>query len=159
MFAKLIPVMAGQRGIAAAAALLLAALPLAGQAQTAADGAAAAAKDLYLKISARDSSVLRYVPAGGFSEINSGSDRHQLDARAFEKLFASPLKIDLHAEGVQAELLGGAALVTGTRVGSLTPPGQAPKEARHAFSMLWTQSNGQWQLQHVHLSAPVTAAP
>lgn len=157
MLPRLHAVTARQRSIAGAAALLLAALPLAGHAQATAEAAATAAKDLYLKISARDTSVLRYVPAAGFSEINSGSDRHQLDARAFEKLFASPLKIALHAEGVQAETFGNAALVTGTRVGSLTPPGQAPKEARHAFSMLWTLNNGQWQLQHVHLSAPVAA--
>lgn len=117
-----------------------------------ADGAAAAAQDLYQRISARDASVLRYVPAEGFSEITNGSALHQLDAAAFKALFASTMQIDLHAEGVRAAALGDAVLVTGTRVGAVTPPGQAPTPSRQAFSMVWTQAAGQWQLRHVHLS-------
>lgn len=141
-----------------AAAFLLATLNSFAMSQDAvptstADGAAAAAQDLYARISARDKQVLRYIPEGGFSEFNSGSELHQLDARAFEKLFASPLAIDLHAEGVRAERFGDVALVTGTRVGSLTPPGETPKSIRHAFSMVWTLSERQWRLRHVHLSA------
>lgn len=112
-----------------------------------------AVKELYARLSARDIGVLRYVPPTGFSEITNGSEPHQLDAGAFEKLFASPLKIDLHAEDVRAISFGNMVLVTGVRVGSITPPGSRPTEARHAFSMLWTIFDGQWQLRHVHLSS------
>jgi hypothetical protein len=47
--------------------------------------------------------------------------------------------------------------VTGTRIGSITPPGQAPTEARYAFSILWKFEDGRWQLGHVHLSSKVAA--
>ena len=112
-----------------------------------------AVKDFYARLSARDARVLRYVPPTGFSEITNGSGLHQLDASAFEKLFASPLKIDLRAEDVHATSFGNVALVTGVRIGAITPPGGTPKEARLAFSMLWTMLDGQWQLRHVHLSS------
>ena len=121
--------------------------------------AAAAAQDLYQRISARDVAVLRYVPAEGFIEIANGSAPHTLDAAAFKALFASPLQIDLHAEDVRATAFGDAVLVTGFRVGAVTPAGHGPAPARQAFSMLWTQAAGQWQLRYVHLStAPAEAA-
>jgi len=140
-----------------AVVVLGATVPAVGQPPIDPGEAVGATRDLYAKISARELSVLRYVPAGGFSEITDGSEPHRLDARAFETRFASPMKIDLRAEDLRPESLGSIVLVTGTRVGSITPPGQAPNEARHAFSILWKFDDGRWQIGHVHLSSKPAA--
>ena len=139
--------------LASTAFLAIAATPSWGQQRNDTETVTTAVKDLYARLSARDIGVLRYVPTTGFSEITNGSEPHQLDAGAFEKLFASPLKIDLRAEDVRGVSFGNVVLVTGVRVGSITPPGSTPTEARHAFSMLWTMFDGHWQLRHVHLSS------
>jgi hypothetical protein len=142
--------------LACAAIIATAITPTWAQSGPGTEDAVAATKDLYKRISTRDAKVLRYLPAEGFSEITNGSEPHQIDAAAFKKLFASPLQIDLHAENVRARSFSGLVLVTGVRVGSIAPAGSAPTASRSAFSMLWAQRAGQWQVHHVHLSsAPV----
>ena len=121
-----------------------------------ADDAAAATVDLFAKMSARDlAAVARYVPTAGFGEISPGaSSPHQLDTKAFEGLFASSMAIDLRASDVQARALDAhSAIVTGVRIGAITAPGATPVEGRVLFTTVWTQNAGQWQLQHIHLSA------
>lgn len=133
---------------------LAAAVPASAQPSLDPNEAVSATRDLYAKLSARDTAVLRYVPAAGFSEITDGSERHRIDRRAVENLFASPMKIELRADALQSESFGGiVVLVTGMRIGSITPPGQMAVEARHALSILWAFEDGRWQMRHVHLSS------
>lgn len=122
----------------------------------AADGdAAAASASLYAERSARDlTGVLRSIPAQGFTEISPDSNGvRRLDANAFESLFKSGLLIDLHMTGMQVQTLDDVAVVTGTRVGSITAPGTAPVEERQLATLVWSKAGSQWQLQHIHLSA------
>jgi hypothetical protein len=132
---------------------LAAAIPAPAQPLLDPEEAVGATRDLYAKLSARDLGVLRYVPAKGFSEVKDGSDPHRIDASTVEKLFASPMKIELRADNLQSELFGNVVLVTGMRVGSITPPGQTPMETHQALSVLWTFDDGRWQMRHVHLSS------
>lgn len=119
-----------------------------------------ATADLYARISAGDlAGVTRYLPAGGFTELQGdASAPHTLDAAAFAGLFKSGAHIELHATALQAQSFGDAAVVTGVRVGSLAPPGTQAVETRAPFTMVWTRGADGWQLRHVHLSAgvPVT---
>jgi ketosteroid isomerase-like protein len=119
-----------------------------------------ATADLYVRMSANDlSGVARYLPAGGFTELSPDAPApHRLDAAAFAGLFGSGVHIDLHAADLQQQTLGDAAIVTGVRIGSITPPGAKPVETAAPFTMIWAHSDGQWQLRHVHLSAPVPTA-
>lgn len=121
---------------------------------------AEATADLYSRISARDlGGVLRYVPAKGFTEVGVGaSEVHLLDRHAFEAFFKADLAIDLRAVDIAARIFGDTAIVTGIRVGSITPKGQHAHEDRALFTMVWVRSDDRWLLRHVHLSA-VQSAP
>ncbi len=119
-----------------------------------------ATADLYARISAGDlAGVTRYVPAGGFTELQGdASTPHTLDAAAFAGLFKSGAHIALRVSDVQSQSFGDAAVVTGVRVGSITPPGAPAVEMRAPFTMVWTRGADGWQLRHVHLSAAVPVA-
>ncbi len=149
----------------AALALMLALL--AGVAAVARAGAAPpadardATADLYARISANDlAGVARYVPPSGFTELQGdASTPHTLDAAAFAGLFKSGARIALRVNDVQSQAFGDTAVVTGVRVGSITPPGAQAVEMRAPFTMVWTHGADGWQLRHVHLSAAVPVAP
>ena len=119
-----------------------------------------ATADLYARISASDlAGVARYVPPGGFTELQGGaSSPHTLDAAAFAGLFKSGARIELRAAALQSQSFGDTAVVTGVRVGSITPPGAPAVDMRAPFTMVWTHGVEGWQLRHVHLSA-ATPAP
>ena len=103
--------------------------------------------------------VARYLPADGFTELGSGpATPHRLDAAAFAGLFKSGARIALRVTDVQVQAVGDAAVVTGVRVGSITPPGGTAVEMAAPVTMVWTQAGAQWQLRHVHLSTPVPVA-
>ncbi len=118
--------------------------------------AAAASASLYTDMSARNlPGVLRFIPAQGITEIGPDTNQvHRLYAKAFEDLFKSPLLIDLRMEGMQVQALGTVAVVTGTRIGSVTMPGIVPIEERQLATLVWLKVGDQWKLQHIHLSAP-----
>lgn len=119
-----------------------------------------ASADLYSRISARDlDGVLQYVPAEGFTEVGVGAgETHRLDRHAFETFFKSEPLINLQAVDLAAQEFGDTAIVTGMRVGSITPKGQPVKESRARLTMVWVRTDGRWMLRHVHLSA-VELAP
>ena len=118
-----------------------------------AEDAMAATADLYAQMDRRDlAAVGALVPATGFTELAADGELHRLDAKAFAALFASPLVIDLHATGLQAQAFGDVAIVTGTRTGAVAPPGAAPAAGANRFTMVWTKADGRWLLRHVHLS-------
>lgn len=114
-----------------------------------------ATADLYARLSANDlAGVTRYLPAGGFTEMQGdAASPHTLDAAAFAGLFKSGARIALHVSDVQSQSFGDAAVVTGVRMGSITPPGAPVVEMRAPFTMVWTHGADGWQLRHVHLSA------
>ena len=114
-----------------------------------------ATADLYARISARDlDGVLQYVPAEGFTEVGVGaSETHRLDGHAFEAFFKGEHSISLRAVDLAAQEFGDTTIVTGMRVGSITPKGQQVKENRALFTMVWVRADGRWLLRHVHLSA------
>ena len=143
-----------KRAALALALALAATLARAGAPADARDATA----DLYARISANDlAGVTRYVPPGGFTELQGdASSPHTLDAAAFAGLFASGAHIELRATALQSQSFGDTAVVTGVRVGSITPPGAPAVEMRAPFTMVWTRGADGWQLRHVHLSA---AAP
>ena len=118
--------------------------------------AGAATADLYARISARDlAGLTRYLPADGFTELGTGpATPHRLDAVAFAALFGSGAQLALRATDLRVQALGDTAVVTGVRIGSITPPGAQAVETAAPFTMVWTQAHGQWQLRHVHLSTP-----
>jgi ketosteroid isomerase-like protein len=113
-----------------------------------------ATADLYAKISARDlDGVSQYLPAEGFTEFAVGAGKTMRLARQnFAAFFKSDTAIDLHAEGLTAQEFGDTTIVTGMRVGSMTPKGQPLKEERAALTMVWIKTGGRWQVRHVHLS-------
>ena len=117
--------------------------------------ARAATADLYARMSAGDlPGVVRYVPAAGFTELDGdASTPHRIDAAAFAALFKSGARIALRVDGVQEQPLGDVVVVTGVRVGAITPPG-APLAADSTtpFTMVWQRDGDAWRLQHVHLS-------
>ena len=63
------------------------------------------------------------------------------------------LVIDPHMTEMQVQVLGNTAVVTGVRVGSITPPGAKPVEERQLATLVWSKAGGQRQLRHIHLSA------
>lgn len=98
--------------------------------------------------------VSRYIPAEGFSETIPETDKLlQIGIKAFEALFKSGKKIDLKVIEIQSQVFGDTAVVTGKRVGSITPPGVTAVEGQVAFSMIWSHSDGRWLVRHLHLSA------
>jgi ketosteroid isomerase-like protein len=120
-----------------------------------------ATADLYSRISARDlDGVLQYVPAEGFTEVGIGAgETHRLDRHAFEAFFKGEHTISLRAADLAAQELGDTIIVTGMRVGSITPKGQQAKENRALFTMVWARTDGRWLLRHVHLSAVDPGSP
>lgn len=121
-----------------------------------APAAATAAQDLFVQISAANlEGVSRYLRPEGFSEFApEWAGLKQLDAKAFEGLFKSGTKLDLRLIDLKTQDLGDTALVTGTRVGTITPPQGAAIDTHLAFTMVWTKVAGGWKPAHVHL-APV----
>lgn len=122
--------------------------------EVAAADIAAAAVDLYARMTARDlAGVLRYIPAAGFTEIGpSAPSVHILKPAAFEALFNSDAVIKLRAEDVNVQRLDSTAVVTGVRVSSVGPKDKPSTELRAPFTMVWTSDNGSWRLRHIHLS-------
>jgi len=116
---------------------------------------AEATVDLYTRMSARDlDGVLRLIPADGFTEVGMGEgEARRLDKQAFEGLFKTDLMINMRAVDVKVQDFGDTAIVTGTRVGSITPKGDQAKESRHLFTMVWVKTDDRWLLRHAHLSA------
>lgn len=114
-----------------------------------------ATADFYKKISARDlDGVSQYLPADGFTEFPvGGGSTIRLARQNFAAFFKSDTAIDLHADNLAAQDFGDTVIVTGLRVGSMTPKGQQVKEERSALTMVWVRSEGRWQVRHVHLSA------
>jgi ketosteroid isomerase-like protein len=113
-----------------------------------------ATADFYARISARDlDGVSQYLPAEGFTEFPvGGGTTIRLARQNFEGWFKSDPAIDLHAENLSAQEVGDTAIVTGLRVGSMTPKGQPVKVERAALTMVWVRTDGRWQVRHVHLS-------
>lgn len=120
-----------------------------------------ATADLYSRISARDlDGVLQYVPAEGFTEVGVGaSETHRLDRHTFEAFFKGEHTINLRTKDIAAQEFGDMTIVTGMRVGSITPKGQQVKENRAFFTMVWVRADGRWLLRHVHLSEVEPASP
>ena len=77
----------------------------------------------------------------------------QLARQNFAAFFKSDVAIRLHAENLTAQEYGDTTIVTGLRVGSITPKGQQVKEERSALTMVWVRTEGRWRVRHVHLSA------
>ena len=115
---------------------------------------AAATADFFAKITAKDlDAVARYLPAEGFTEtVPESKELLHLDAKAFDGLFKSGRQIDLRVADLTLQSFGDTALVTGTRLGGIGLPDQAPTAGRLAFTMLWTRAPSGWQLRHLHLS-------
>jgi len=139
--------------LAVAYAVAVAPLPASRAAE---DGdVAAASSRLFAAMSARNlQGVMDVIPAQGFTEVSPDSNEvRRLDAKAFEGLFKSGMAINLRMTGMQVQMLGDVAIVTGTRVGSITPPGNTSVEERQLATLVWSKPGGQWRLQHIHLSA------
>jgi ketosteroid isomerase-like protein len=115
----------------------------------------AATADFYSKISARDlDGVSRYLPADGFTEFGVGAgDTIRLARQNFAAFFNSDTGISLHAEHLSAQEFGDTTIVTGMRVGAITPKGQPIRQERAALTMVWIKTDGRWLVRHVHLSA------
>lgn len=119
-------------------------------------GPMAASAALFADMTARDlSGVLRLIPGDGFTEVGANSAKvHRLGAKAFESLFKSGIAISLRMTGMQEQTFGDTAVVTGTRVGGITPQGAVPAEDRQLATLVWSKVGNGWQLRHIHLSAP-----
>ena len=119
-------------------------------------GAAAASAALFMGMTARDlPDILRFIPTDGFTEISANSaEVHRLDAKAFEELFKSGMAINLRLTGMQEQVFGDMAVVTGTRVGGVAPGGAVPAEDQQLATLVWSRVGNGWQLRHIHLSAP-----
>lgn len=115
----------------------------------------AASLDLFSSISKRNlAGVSSYLAPEGFTEFLPESDKLlKLDANAFSALFKSGAQIDLRLVDVQVKTMGSAAIVTGTRLGSITKPGASVMDGKSFITMVWFSNDGKWQLQHIHLSA------
>lgn len=116
---------------------------------------AAAAMDLYARITARDlQGVVRYLPSEGFTEIAPDSTSpHTLTAAAVKGLFDSGLAIALSAENLRVQRFENVAVVTGVRAGGVGSKATASPAERDALTMIWTLGPEGWLLRHVHLSA------
>lgn len=131
-------------------------------AHAAATNPAAATADFYQQVGkANLSGVAAYVPADGFSELSAESaDLHQLGIKDFENVFKAGVKLDFSVSDIQVRELGSSAIVTGYRVGQITPPGGQPIASRQRITLVWGKNASGWQLYHVHLSnLPAAAAP
>ena len=146
----------------AALSIALAALALACAGARAAEPADArdATAGLYARMSANDlPGVSRYLPADGFTELSGTTAApHRLDVAAFAGLFKSGTQVSLRATDVQVQAFGETAVVTGLRVGTITPPGAQAVEMATPFTMVWTREGERWLLRHVHLSTPAPLA-
>ena len=112
----------------------------------------ASTADLYARMSAGDlAGVVLLLPPDEFTELDGDAvSPHRVDAAAFAGLFKSGAPVSLHAVGLQAQRVGGTAIVTGARVGAIADA----KEASVPFTLGWTPEGSHWTLRHVHLSSP-----
>ncbi len=142
--------------ISSVLAVLVLAMPArANSANDVASDVATAANDLYAKLSSLDSpGFAKHLQSEGFSEFNPDwNDLRQLDMKVFNGIFAAGAKIDLRISDLKVRVLGDAtALVTGYRVGSITPPNGKPIYSKLALTMVWSKVDKLWMLKHVHLS-------
>ncbi|MFL6627884.1 MAG: YybH family protein [Vitreoscilla sp.] len=141
-------------------AALLLVFALAGAARAAAPASAReATADLYARMSAGDlPGVTRYLPAGGFTELDGDAAApHRVDAAAFAGLFKSGAHVALRVGDAQEQALGDVVVVTGVRLGGITPPGAAAAELATPFTMVWLRDGDGWKLRHVHLSRSAPA--
>ncbi|MFZ6735648.1 YybH family protein [Undibacterium sp. Ji42W] len=123
-----------------------------------ADAVKAASVDFFNSVSQRNlAAVASYLDTEGFTEFVAESDKLlRLDANTFAGLFKSGAQIDLRLVGVQVKATGDAAIVTGTRVGAITPQGAIAVEDKSLITMAWFKKDNAWLLKHIHLS-PVTS--
>lgn len=108
--------------------------------------AAVAAQDFFAQISAANlEGISRYVRPEGFSEFApEWAGLKQLDLKAFEGLFKSGVRVDLQLVDVKTLEIGDTAIVTCTRVGTITPPNGEPIATQLAFTMVWAKSGTEW---------------
>lgn len=114
-----------------------------------------AVNDLYRALNERDATVFsQYLMPQGFTEFNPdwpGMRRLNLDK--FKSIFESGTQINLRVAELQIQMISTEnAVATGYRVGTITDTTGATVTSRLALSMIWTKRQGQWKLQHVHLS-------
>ncbi|MES2039764.1 MAG: nuclear transport factor 2 family protein [Pseudomonadota bacterium] len=119
-----------------------------------ADAVKAASVDFFSSISKRNlAAVASYLGPEGFTEFVAESDKLlQLDANAFAGLFKSGAQINLRLVDVQVQATGDAAIVTGTRIGSISKPGATVVDGRYLVTMVWFKKDNTWLLKHIHLS-------
>ena len=131
-------------------ALAVAAVAQAGEPASAREATA----ELYARMSAGDlPGIARYVPAAGFTELDGeAAAPHRIDAAAFAGLFKSGAHVAFRVRDVQEQALGDVVVVTGVRLGSITPPGATATDTATPFTMVWQREDAGWQLRHVHLS-------
>jgi len=139
---------------------LLLVLALASAARAAGPASArTATADLYARMSAGDlPGVTRYVPDAGFTELDGDAAApRRIDAAAFAGLFKSGAQVALRVGDLQEQALGDVVVVTGMRLGAITPPGAAAADMATPFTMVWQRDGDGWKLRHVHLSRPLPA--
>lgn len=119
-----------------------------------AEDAIAAAQDLYVRMSAKDlEGFLKYRPEDGFTEFTPGSKRlERLEQKPFADLFNSDRRISLRTEDLSARVVGDVAIVTGLRVGYVSPTPAAADDVSYGLTMVWRPVNGQMKLLHLHYS-------
>ena len=115
----------------------------------------AAVARVYTALSAGDlAAFLAFVPVEGYSEFpESGSGVATIDEKflrpIFESIVKGEIKVDLKATDLQVKAFGNAALVTGFRVGSITPAGTRVREQTLCLTMMWVR-----QLMHFCVGVP-----
>jgi ketosteroid isomerase-like protein len=126
---------------------------------TAPASAREATTDLYARMSAGDlPGVMRYVPATGFTELDGDAAApRRIDAAAFAGLFKSGAHVALRVGDMQEQPLGDVVVVTGVRLGAVTPPGATAPDTATPFTMVWQRDGDGWLLRHVHLSKSAPA--
>lgn len=119
-----------------------------------AEDAIAAAQDIYVRMSVKDlEGFLKYRPDDGFTEFTPGSKRlERLDLKPFSDLLNSDRRISLRAESLNARVIGDVAIVTGLRIGYVSPTVAPADEVSYGLTMVWRPINGQMKLLHLHYS-------
>jgi hypothetical protein len=123
-------------------------------AQSDGDDVAAAVAGIYEAINSGNADhVVRYMAAGGYTEISASGRLARLDEAYIRRVLVPGFSADFRAVDLAVRVYPGVALVTGSRVGGILQPGAAPSDARLGLSMLWVRdAAGSWRLAHVHLS-------